>query len=154
MFSKTRRSGAAFVMLVAAVTACNSPADTDESHIVPVGLVILQNGTEIVAGTSASVTGAITATGLQTQPLTVQFLNIQGQPIDPGVEYHLDVQSANSNTATWEPDQAGAFTGRVAIRATGTTTLRFRWMHGPVGSGHADLMVSVPVNVTLSQDPD
>jgi hypothetical protein len=76
MFSKPRRSGAAYVMLLAAVAACNSPAGSDDQHIVPVGLVILQNGTQIVAGTSVSVEGAITATGLQTALLTVQFLNI------------------------------------------------------------------------------
>jgi hypothetical protein len=155
MFSKTRRPRAASVLLVAAVlAACNSPADSGDQHIVPVGLVILQNGTEIVAATSASVTGAIIATGLQSEQLTVRYMGINGEAIDPGVEYHLVVETNNANVAVWEPTQAGAFVGRVAIRSTGTTNMRFRWMHGPIGGGHSDLDINVPVSVTLSQQPE
>jgi hypothetical protein len=46
------------------------------------------------------------------------------------------------------PDQAGGFTGRVSVRAAGATTFRFSWVHGPVGGGHPEIHINVPVTIT------
>jgi hypothetical protein len=132
------RHFAPLLFLVAAVlTACDNPVAGDR-HVHPDGIVIRQNTTTLVRVEGQQVTGQLALSlGQQTGPLTVRFLDDDGDEIAPESGYWLRV-TAQPAIATWAPDVAGGFTGTLTGTAADVGTITFEWMHGAVGSGHAD----------------
>ena len=70
--------------------------------------------------------------------IDVQFLNHDGDVLEFGDDYYLEVESQADSIATVEQDDPGGFAIHIRGVAAGETGLVFRLMHGAVGSGHAD----------------
>lgn len=150
MTAGLRRTTPLLGMVALLFAACNNPVDR-EDHVEPVGLIIRAGDTQVVAASLAGAQGSIRVTGMISPLYTVSFVDINGNVIDPGTEYHLVVQSENSAVAVWQASRPGAFTGTVAGKSAGSTTLRFSWVHGPVGGGHPDVIINVPVTIASNE---
>lgn len=133
-----------------AAPACDNPVDDhDDEHAEAEGVVVLSGSTQLVRVLEGQVTGSLTVAAGATRPgLTVRFIDHDGRTIAPESGTYLDVTSSNSAVATWQQNTAGEFGGQLRGVAAGAATLNFRLMHGAVGSGHADAVISVPVVVT------
>lgn len=136
------------VLAVAALNACSNPVGDRDDHVTPTSLRIQEDGAEIVVASRAGAQGRVTIVGAQSGVITVTYFDAKGQPINPGTEYHLQVESADPSIAQWLPQQPGAFTGTISGRGLGSTTLTFQWVHGPVGTGHSEIDINVPVTVS------
>lgn len=156
MISFHRFSRAVPVALLAGgvMAACSNPVANRETHVVPSAIVISSDDQQLVRADRQTATGSLTVrAGTETEVLTVRFLDARDNPIDPRDEYHLRVAVAGDHAAVaeWTPVEPGGFEGRVRGIDEGSTTLLFEWVHGPVGSGHAEVSVGVDVTVTPMQ---
>lgn len=143
-------SRAAFALVLAlGLAACDNPV-AREDHVEPAGVQVLQGG-QVIAETHGDHThGRITVRAGEESPhLTVRFVDDADRPVELGSGYYLAVAVADAAVAAWEQDTPGEFGGHVHGRAAGTTTVRFRLMHGRVGGGHADFE-SLPFRVEVT----
>ncbi|MDE0396076.1 MAG: hypothetical protein OYK82_15005 [Gammaproteobacteria bacterium] len=70
--------------------------------------------------------------------IDVHFVNHDGDALEFGDDYYLEVESEDSSIASFIQDDPGGFAIHIRGVAAGETGLVFRLMHGAVGSGHAD----------------
>lgn len=138
-------------MLAMVMAGCRS-ATSPERHIRPSGVVVTENGAEVVRVEGAAVTGSFTvAEGGQTDLLTITFVDAQSNNITPPSDYHLELRFASATVATFQPQGSPyTFQGRIQGLQAGATTVQFRFMHGPPGhvATHAEFTSqAVPVQV-------
>ena len=70
--------------------------------------------------------------------IDVHFVDHDGDVIEFGDDYYLEVESQDTSIASFIQDDPGGFAIHIRGVAAGETGLVFRLMHGAVGSGHAD----------------
>ena len=80
--------------------------------------------------------------------IDVRFVNHDGDVLEFGDDYYLEVESENDSIATFIQDDPGGFAIHIRGVAAGETGLVFRLMHGSVGSGHADFSTE-PLDVDV-----
>jgi hypothetical protein len=153
MQKKAARLGTlSLVVLALAVSGCRS-ATAPERHARPAGVVVTENGVEVVRVQGGAVTGSfVVNAGGQTGPLAFTFLDAQGNPITPPGDYHLDVRFANDAIAGFNVITSPyTFTGHIIGLQAGSTNASIRFMHGPPGhfATHADY-TSQPVTVQVN----
>ncbi len=68
----------------------------------------------------------------------VHFVDHDGDVLEFGNDYYLEVESQDASIADPFQDDPGGFAIHIRGRAAGETGLVFRLMHGALGSGHAD----------------
>lgn len=150
----SRFSAAALALLTAvAVGACDDdPTSPGEEHQEPAGVRITLSGVTLVTVQGNTVTGTLTvAAGQETAHMSVVFLDDDGDPITTDDEEFLEVEIADETVAEFEQDTPGEFGGHLHGVTAGTTTAKFRLMHGTVGgSAHADY-VSPDVTVVITE---
>ena len=78
--------------------------------------------------------------GVTSGHIDVHFVDHDGDAIEFGDDYYLEVESENDSIATFTQDDPGGFAIHIQGVAAGETGLVFRLMHGAVGSGHADFI--------------
>lgn len=159
MFAHRNMKAYAMVLLAAAAAGCSNPVG-EGSHIRPDAFEVRSNGGTVVSGTRpgsgpAVVSGNITVQVGQAVPVTVHYFR-QGQELTVPHGYWLRLRTVDGpvqGNATppalisWDATPAGGFTGSIRGVTPGTGVLTFDLMHGPVGSGHEDFSISVPLMV-------
>ena len=70
--------------------------------------------------------------------IDVHFVDHDGDALEFGDDYYLEVESQADSIATFIQDDPGGFAIHIRGVAAGETGLVFKLMHGAVGSGHAD----------------
>lgn len=128
-----------------ALGACSDPAGLE--HTEPEGVELELNGMVIASydGATGSWTGEMAVDeGQETAHIDVHFLDEDGDRITPDSDNYLEVEVDDETIAEFEQDTPGEFGGHLHGIAAGTTEVVFRFMHGAVGSGHADF-VTQPV---------
>jgi hypothetical protein len=130
--------GILFLSIAMFFTACDDGHDHDE---VPVGLVLLQQGSEVVIQDSGSVTyvngDAIEVTSDQiTGVFTIEFIAEDGDRYVPeGNEYSLVINIGNESFVTANyPEDAGKWSFSLNGITDGSTTIQFELFH----DGHSD----------------
>jgi hypothetical protein len=134
----------------ATLAACQNPVSAG-AHITPEGFALLEGSTTLVTGTGGqsqpTVTGNLSVGVGQQRTLSVRFTDAGGAVMLPPSGYYIDVVTTGAaGIATWQPATDG-LSGTLTGVAAGTTTLRFSWMHGPPGAGHAETGWNVNVIV-------
>jgi hypothetical protein len=135
----------------ATLAACQNPVSAG-AHITPDGFAILEGTTVLVQGqggrTQPTVSGQLSVqAGQQRGPLTLRFTDRDGAVMTPPDGFYVEVSTGSAGIATWQ-SAAGGLSGSVLGVAAGTTTLRFGWLHGPLGAGHEETGWNVAVVVT------
>lgn len=134
----SRFSMLAAPLMALALAACSNPVSS-ETHVRATGVILRAGTIDIAAAGSIGTIGPVNlAPGTQTGPITVVFVDAEGDVIQPPSGYHLAVTSSNANVARWLPTAAGAFSGRIEGGVPGSAQLEFLYMHGRIGSGHPD----------------
>ena len=80
--------------------------------------------------------------------IDVRFVNHDGDVLEFGDDYYLEVESENDSIATFIQDDPGGFAIHIRGVAAGETGLVFHLMHGALGLGHADFSTE-PLNVDV-----
>lgn len=151
---RTTFRGVLALVAAASLTACENPVSAG-AHLTPEGFALLEGSEVIVAGTGGrsqpAVSGNLTVGVGQQRALTVRFTDAGGAPILPPTGYFVEVVTTGAtDIATWQPSMDG-MAGTLSGVAAGTTTLRFNWMHGSPGAGHAETGWNVNVVVNPQQ---
>ena len=141
--------------LVLGSAACeDDPAGPDDDHAEPVSVRLMLGGQEIAGATSAASTGEIHLhPGEETDHITVQFLDADGDVVSLDDDFYLEVDVEDEAVAEFEQDTPGEFGGHAHGVAEGVTTMTFKLMHGVVGSGHSDF-TPWPIDVEVVDDAD
>lgn len=129
------------ILLISIALIFNSCDSGDDHGEVPVGLVLLQQGTEVLIQDSGTVTyvngNAIqVTTGQTTGVFTVEFIAEDGDRYVPeGNDYSLVINIGNESFVTANhPENAGKWSFSLNGIAAGNTTIQFELFH----SGHSD----------------
>jgi hypothetical protein len=123
--------------LLAVMTACDNPASPSE-HLQAYGVVLRANNAEVVRAQGQTTTGGISIlAGQQLGPVTVRFVNRDGNEMEPRQGYWMRVTSEAPAIMRFEYTE-GEYSGRLVAGTPGMTQLEFCNMHGSVGRGHAD----------------
>lgn len=153
MTRTTFRTGALALLTALAVGACDDdPTSPGDDHHEPAGVRVTMNGATLVTVQGQQITGSLTvAEGEETAHMSVVFLDDEGDPISPDDDEFLEVEVTAESVAEFEQDTPGEFGGHLHGVAAGATTIRFRLMHGQVGSpsAHSDYdspLIPVVVN--------
>ena len=85
--------------------------------------------------------------------IDVHFVDHDGDALEFGDDYYLEVESQDSSIASFIQDDPGGFAIHIRGVAAGETGLIFRLMHGAVGSGHADFATE-PFEVHVHGEAD
>lgn len=150
MFSTHKTIIGIFIISIALVfTACDSGDDHGE---VPVGIVLLLQGTEVVIQDSGTVTyvngdAIMVTTGQTTATFTVEFIAEDGDRYVPdGNDYSLIINIGNESFVTANhPANSGKWSFTLNGIADGNTTIQFELFH----SGHSDFRTQ-DFNVVVS----
>ena len=87
--------------------------------------------------------------------IDVRFVDHDGDAVELGDDYYLEVESEDENIATFIQDDPGGFAIHIRGVAEGETELEFRLMHGAVGTGHPDFITAgLDVHVHAHDDGD
>ena len=87
--------------------------------------------------------------------IDVLFVDADGNAVELGDDYYLEVESEDESIATFIQDDPGGFAIHIQGVAEGETGLEFRLMHGALGSGHADFITEpLEVHVHAHDDED
>ena len=70
--------------------------------------------------------------------IDVRFVDHEGNAVELGDDYYLEVESQDESIATFIQDDPGGFAIHIRGVAAGETGMVFRLMHGALGAGHAD----------------
>ena len=70
--------------------------------------------------------------------IDVKFVDHDGDAVELGDDYYLEVESEDTSIANYLQDTPGGFAIHIRGVAEGETGMVFRLMHGAVGAGHAD----------------
>ncbi len=82
--------------------------------------------------------------------ISVRFTDHDGDAVQLGEDFYLDVNVADESIAEFEQDTPGEFGGHLHGHKEGETEVTFSLMHGAVGSGHADF-VTQPVHIHVHE---
>lgn len=149
----SRRPTAILSVLTAltVLSACGDSTGPDDDHHEPAGLRASLSGAVAVSVNAArQVTGSFTvAAGLSSGPISVVFLDEEGDPIAPDEDEYLRVE-IDGTIATSTQNPGGAFTFTLNGLTAGTTTMRLSLMHGSFPGGHPDY---VSPNITVVVAP-
>lgn len=139
----------ASVVALGAAACEDDPTGPDDDHGDPASVRLMLGGVEIASATNTTASGEIHLhPDEETDHITVQFLDDDGDVIDFDDDFYLDVVVGNEAVAEFEQDTPGEFGGHAHGVAVGETTMIFRLMHGAVGSGHPDFSsAAIPVEV-------
>jgi hypothetical protein len=140
----TAARGIAAIAIIT-MTACQNPVSSGD-HLRPQAMEILEGATVLMRAQAVTaqnqpsvMTGELVVrSGEQTSPLTVRFLDADGEVIPPPFGYWLRITPANAAVVRWERASEAEFGGRLVGVSPGEARLRFEWMHGAVGGGHED----------------
>ncbi len=136
------RNGAFALLAAVAVAACDDdPTGPADDHHEPAGVRVTMGGVTLVTVQGQDVTGSLTvAAGEETAHMSVVFLDDEGDPITTDDEEFLEVEITDETVAEFEQDTPGEFGGHLHGVVAGATTIRFKLMHGQVGSpsAHSD----------------
>lgn len=138
---------------LAVLSACgDSTGPDDDDHHEPAGLRASISGAVAVSVNAArQVTGTFTVGAAQsTQPISVVFLDEEGDPLTPDDDEYLRIEIDGTATASATQNPGGAFTFTLNGLVAGTTTMRLSLMHGTFPGGHADY---VSPNLTVVVTP-
>ncbi len=141
---KTTKTGLATLLLALFVAACGDDPtgmDPDDDHAEPEGVELVLSGQTIATydGDDQTWTGGMTVpVGEETAHIAVRFVDHDGDPIPLDDDMYLEVVVEDEAIAEFEQDEPGEFGGHLHGMDVGETRVRFRLMHGAVGSGHAD----------------
>lgn len=129
-----------------AFMACSS--DPTGIHSEPAGVELVLNGA-VIATYQADPpmwTGAMEVdVGMETEHISVYFLDDGGDRITFDADYYLEVEVTDETIAEFEQDTPGEFGGHLHGLAQGVTDVVFSLMHGAIGSGHADFATQAVV---------
>ena len=78
--------------------------------------------------------------------IDVRFVDANGNAVQLGDDFYLEVESEDPSIASFIQDDPGGFAIHIQGVADGETGLVFRLMHGAIGSGHADF-ITAPFDV-------
>lgn len=127
---------------VLAVAACNDDPTGNDGHPDPAGLVVTRAGVDVVEVRGLGIIGSFNVSeGGASGDLEVQLIDQSGNRYTPTAQDQwLRVTVTNPAVARWVQDEVGEWGGRLEGLTTGTTTVGFDLMHGPVGdvSAHFD----------------
>ena len=87
--------------------------------------------------------------GEETPPISVRFVDHDGDPVLIDEDLYLDVEVEADSIAEFEQDAPGEFGGHLRGVGEGATGMSFRLMHGTVGSGRPDF-VTTPVQAQVN----
>lgn len=140
---KTTKTRIATLLLALFVAACGDDPTgmDDDDHAEPEGVQLRLSGATVATydGDDQAWTGGLTvAVGEETAHIGVIFVDHDGDPIPLDDDMYLDVVVEDEAIAEFEQDEPGEFGGHLHGMDVGETEVRFRLMHGAVGSGHAD----------------
>ena len=129
-----------------AASACgDDPTGIMEEHGDADGLRLVMGGETLA--TYSFETGTWTGElevdeGEETGHIDVLFLDEDGDVIDFGSDFYLEVEIEDADVASFEQHSPGDFAGHLHGEAAGETEVVFKLMHGAVGTGHADLVTA------------
>ena len=87
--------------------------------------------------------------------IDVRFVDHDGDAVELGDDYYLEVESEDESIATFIQDDPGGFAIHIRGVAEGETGIVFRLMHGALGAGHADFETEpLDVHVHAHDDDD
>lgn len=138
--------------LAMGAAACEDDPTGPDDHGEPASVRLMLGGQQIASATNAASTGEIHLhPGEETDHITVEFLDDDGDVIDFDADFYLEVDVANETIAEFEQDTPGEFGGHAHGVAVGETTMTFKLMHGAIGSGHSDF-TAAPIAVEVVDD--
>lgn len=142
---------AAGLVLSLALAACSDSTGPDDDHHEPAGLRATLGGQVVVSVNPArQVTGSFSvAAGITSGPITVEFLDEDGDVIAVDDEEYLGVEVDTPARLTITQNPAGSFTIQLVGVTAGTTNIRLKLMHGVPPGGHADY-ISPNIGVTVT----
>jgi len=151
---KATKTGIATLLLALFVAACgDDPAGMDDDdHAEADGVELVLNGQTVASydGDDQEWTGGLSVpVGEETAHIDVRFVDHDGDRIPADDDLYLDVVVEDEDIAEFEQDTPGEFGGHLHGLAEGETELKFRLMHGAVGSGHADFETT-PLTATVT----
>ncbi|MGB0542822.1 MAG: hypothetical protein ACPGPI_03830 [Longimicrobiales bacterium] len=131
--------------LVLAACSDGDVTGVEDDHGEAAQVQLVMNGSAIATFTFASnswVGEMEVEAGQETPHIDVNFLDEDGDvvPFSTSVEFYLEVEVEDPTIAEFEQDTPGEFGGHLHGEAVGETDVRFKLMHGAIGSGHADLI--------------
>ena len=122
--------------------------DEDSDHAEAAGLIITQDGTEIVRYEEGAVTGNISVHVDESTPvLSVQFISEEdGDLFTPDSDHHsLVCEVAYESIATYEKQEGSDWSFFIHGVAAGSTTIEIKIFH----EGHSDF-VSLPISIEVT----
>lgn len=142
----------ATLSVTALLAACGDSTGPDDDHAEPAGLrATLASAVVVSVNEARQVTGSFTVPeGQSTGPISVVFVDEDGDPLVPDDEEYLRIDIDGPATATATQTPGGAFSFQLNGLADGTTTLRLSLMHGTFPGGHPDY---VSPNITIVVTP-
>lgn len=154
------RNGAFALAAAGAVAlgACSDdPVGLEEEHAEAEGVELVLAGEVVATYADGSWTGGLQVVeGEETAPMTVRFIDHDGEAILPEDDSYLEVEIGDETVAEFVQDTPGEFSGRLQGVAAGDTHAVVRLMHGAVGTGHPDFATvtaedgePLPVSVTV-----
>ena len=143
-------AGLAMVFAMALAACSETPMEPDD-HAEPEGVHLIMGGNVIASydGEDETWDGDLEVDeGEGTPPITVRFVDHEGDPIPIDDDLYLEVDIGDSSVAEFVLDTPGGFVGSLRGHMQGETGVTFKLMHGEVGSGHPDFVTEpVPVHV-------
>lgn len=142
----------AALSVLTVLSACSDSTGPDDDHHEPAGLrATIAGAVTVTINAARQVTGTFTVGVEQsTAPISVVFIDEEGDPIEVDDEEYLEVDIDGAATVSATQNPGGAFTFTLNGLAAGTTTLRLSLMHGTFPAGHPDY---VSPNITVVVTP-
>jgi hypothetical protein len=142
--------GGARLAAALAVLALFGCRDISPGHIHPDSVIVQVAGETVVVATESTFEGELeVAADASLSPVTVIFLDHDGDPITIGPDHFVRVTVENTGIAEFEPSSPGSATGQFHGRAAGDTTAELELMHGRVDGRHHRDWGSAPVPVRV-----
>ncbi|MCB0289999.1 MAG: hypothetical protein KDH97_07050 [Calditrichaeota bacterium] len=136
------------IMLLAAGCSKDSTTGPDETHFEAVGLMLRQNGVDIVTYENGTVSGEIEVEeGLSTTLISVRFIDEDGvEGVPEGDEYSLSLNIEDDNIASIVQHAGEDWAFHVKGESHGHTDLTISILHGD----HADFE-SAPIEIHVAE---
>lgn len=138
------------LILLMAAAGCDADPIGSEEHPAPVEVRVAAAGVYFANATEFQAFGNLLAAVGEAPELSVEFFNEDGSLYQLFDDQYLEVVFDDGNVARWEVQGEGDFSGGLRGLAEGTTRVRFRLMHGRIGSSaaHSDFTsAKIDVNV-------
>ena len=143
---------AGLLVLSACGDSAMEPEEDHDEHAGEVeGVTLTVSGQTVASydGHDGEWTGQLeVGAGEQTAPISVQFVNEEGDAVELDDDFNLRVETADASVAEFRQDTPGGYGGILRGVATGETEITFSLVHGAVDTGHADFVTEpLPVRV-------